>query len=54
MTGGASGGGWVVHRNGRSLVASVSSYIYEDDQESLYGPYQGSVAQNLYSQARSG
>src|SRR4029453_1311842 len=47
MTGGSSGGGWVV--GGR--VASVTSYGYAGDLFHLYGPYMGSIAQDLYEQA---
>ena len=48
MTGGSSGGGWVI-AGGR--VASVVSYGYAGDLFHLYGPYQGSTAQELYEQA---
>jgi Ca2+-binding RTX toxin-like protein len=49
MTGGSSGGGWVI--NGQ-FVNSVTSYAYEFDFNSLFGPYLGTTAQNLYQQAR--
>ena len=49
MTGGASGGGWVV--NGR-FVNSVTSYGYEFDLDSLFGPYFGTTAKSLYQEAR--
>ena len=45
MTPGSSGGGWVT-KGGK--VTSVTSYGYDDDPRSLYGPYMGSVARNLY------
>ena len=47
MTGGSSGGGWVVGNN----VMSVNSYGYTTEPNVMYGPYQGSVAQNLYTTA---
>ena len=47
MTGGSSGGGWVVGDN----VYSVNSYGYLTQPNVMYGPYQGSVAQSLYSSA---
>jgi V8-like Glu-specific endopeptidase len=47
MTGGSSGGGWVVGNN----VLSVNSYGYTTQPNVMYGPYQGSVAQNLYTTA---
>ncbi len=50
QTGGSSGGGWVVGGN----VLSVVSYGYQSLKNVLFGPYQGSVAQSLYSSASSG
>lgn len=50
MTGGSSGGGWVVGND----VLSVNSYGYSNQPNVMYGPYQGSVAQQLYTAASSG
>lgn len=50
MTGGSSGGGWVTG----GKVASVVSYGYEGDSTHLYGPYQGTAAQNLYDSLDNG
>jgi hypothetical protein len=47
MTGGSSGGGWVVGND----VLSINSYGYAAEPTSMYGPYQGSVAQQLYASA---
>jgi hypothetical protein len=47
MTGGSSGGGWIA---GGSVV-SVNSYGYRTLPNVMFGPYQGSVAQSLYTQA---
>jgi hypothetical protein len=47
MTGGSSGGGWIVGNN----VYSVNSYGYLNQPGVMYGPYQDSVAQGLYNQA---
>jgi hypothetical protein len=47
MTGGSSGGGWVVGNN----VLSVTSYGYGNLRNVLFGPYLGSVAQQLYNSA---
>ena len=47
MTGGSSGGGWVVG----SSVYSVNSYGYSNQPNVMYGPYQGSVAQSVYNTA---
>lgn len=49
MTGGSSGGGWVVGDS----VYSVNSYGYLTEPNVMYGPYQGSEAQSLYSSASS-
>lgn len=48
MTGGSSGGGWVIDG---SRVSSVTSYSYAGDVFHVYGPYQGDVAQELYQEA---
>jgi hypothetical protein len=50
MTGGSSGGGWIAGGS----VASVNSYGYTTLPNVMFGPYQGSVAQSLYTQAASG
>ncbi len=50
MTGGSSGGGWIVG----SSVYSVNSYGYSTLPDVMFGPYQGSVAQSLYTAAASG
>ena len=47
MTGGSSGGGWIAGGS----VASVNSYGYSTLPNVMFGPYQGSVAQSLYTQA---
>jgi V8-like Glu-specific endopeptidase len=50
MTGGSSGGGWIAG----SSVASVNSYGYSNLPGVMFGPYQGAVAQQLYTQASGG
>ena len=47
MTGGSSGGGWIANGS----VVSVNSYGYTTLPNVMFGPYQGSVAQSLYTQA---
>jgi V8-like Glu-specific endopeptidase len=47
MTGGSSGGGWVVGNK----VLSVNSYHYGNLRNVMFGPYQGTVAQQLYTSA---
>ena len=49
MTGGSSGGGWVVPSDG--FVYSVNSYGYSSLKNVMFGPFQGSVAQELYTTA---
>ena len=48
MTGGSSGGGWVIEDR---FVNSVTSYGYEFDPAHLYGPYLGTVAEQVYATA---
>ena len=50
MTGGSSGGGWIVGNN----VMSVNSYGYSNQPNVMYGPYLGSVAQSVYNAAAAG
>src|SRR5215216_339467 len=47
MTGGSSGGGWVVGND----VLSVNSYGYGNLRNVVFGPYQDGVAQQLYASA---
>jgi hypothetical protein len=49
MTGGSSGGGWIVG----SDLYSVNSYGYSNQPNVMYGPYMDSVAQSLYTAAAS-
>lgn len=52
MTGGSSGGGWLVNvRNGLGTVVSVNSYGYLGQPDAMYGPYQGNAAERLYERA---
>ena len=53
MTGGSSGGGWLVPADGNRLY-SVNSYGYSSIRNTMFGPYQGAVAQDLYTAAQSG
>ena len=50
MTGGSSGGGWIVGNN----VMSVNSYGYSNQPNVMFGPYLGSVAQSVYNAAAAG
>ncbi len=52
FTGGSSGGPWLV---GNPPVAlSVNDYKYVSDPNHMYGPYFGSIAQQLYTTATTG
>jgi V8-like Glu-specific endopeptidase len=51
MTGGASGGGWVTDGG---KVASVTSYSYRTQTDTLYGPYFGSAIRNFYDSVKNG
>jgi len=54
MTGGSSGGGWLVGESGGlGYVNSVNSYKYNNDPNSMYGPYFGNEALNLFNFATS-
>ena len=49
MTGGSSGGPWVVGLGGGNYVNSVTSYGYGSLPGVLFGPYFGDGAINLYN-----
>lgn len=46
MTGGSSGGGWIVQSK---YLNSVNSYGYATQPGRMYGPYFGAAAQSLYN-----
>lgn len=48
MTGGSSGGGWIVD----STLLTVTSYGYQLELETLYGPYMSTGAKSLYRNVR--
>jgi V8-like Glu-specific endopeptidase len=50
MTGGASGGGWIV---GGRFLNSVNSYGYLTQPNRMYGPYFGAAAQRLYNRVKN-
>ncbi|WP_083460420.1 trypsin-like serine peptidase [Jiangella muralis] len=47
MTGGSSGGGWLTSNR----LNSVNSYKYNNDPNTMYGPFFGSTAQSVYNAA---
>ncbi|MGV9774877.1 trypsin-like serine peptidase [Streptosporangium sp. NPDC003464] len=54
MTAGSSGGPWMSGfdpATGRGTITSVSSFKYSDDRSTMYGPYFGDVARELYTVA---
>jgi hypothetical protein len=53
MTGGSSGGGWVIDDgSGNGFVNSVNSYKYGLEPEVMFGPYFDSTTQALFNQAQ--
>lgn len=50
MTGGSSGGGWIVQA---AYLNSVNSYGYNGQPNRMYGPYFGPAAANLYNAIKS-
>jgi V8-like Glu-specific endopeptidase len=50
MTGGSSGGGWIVRG---AYLNSVNSYGYVGLSNRMYGPYFGAAAANLYNAVKS-
>lgn len=49
MTGGSSGGGWIINQSsGLGYINSVNSYKYDNDASSMYGPYFGNEAKSLF------
>ncbi|SDG13605.1 V8-like Glu-specific endopeptidase [Sinosporangium album] len=54
MTAGSSGGPWLSGfdaQSGRGTITSVSSFKYSDDQKTMYGPYFGESAKQLFTTA---
>jgi hypothetical protein len=51
MTGGSSGGGWIV---GGKYIESVTSYGYNNDPNTLYGPYFGDAIRSFYASVKDG
>jgi V8-like Glu-specific endopeptidase len=56
MTAGSSGGPWLSGFDpvtGRGTLTSVSSFKYSDDRRTMYGPYFGESAKQLYATAQN-
>jgi hypothetical protein len=56
MTGGSSGGPWFAdfsEEDGTGLLYSVNSYKYQNDKNTMYGPYFGSGTQATYNAANN-
>ena len=49
MTGGSSGGPWLINNN--STINSVNSFGYQGVRNVMFGPYFGSDIQSAYSTA---
>lgn len=57
MTGGSSGGPWFTkfdEKAGTGLQSSVNSFGYQFLPDTMFGPYFGKDAKNLYQQAQAG
>ena len=50
MTGGSSGGGWIIQNQ---YLNSVNSYGYKSQRNRMYGPYFGNQAISLYNAVKS-
>jgi hypothetical protein len=56
MTGGSSGGPWFAsfsEATGTGLLYSVNSYKYQNDKNTMYGPYFGNGAETTYDAANN-
>jgi V8-like Glu-specific endopeptidase len=55
MTGGSSGGGWLINiaSNGLGYVNGLNSYRYSTTPNNLFGPYFGNEALSLYNAVRN-
>jgi V8-like Glu-specific endopeptidase len=54
MTGGSSGGGWVIEdASGNGFVNSVNSYKYGAEPEVMFGPYFDSTTQAIFNAAQN-
>jgi hypothetical protein len=54
MTGGASGGGWILRWSfGGGFINSVNSYKYTTQPLAMYGPYHGNDALSVFNNART-
>ncbi|MDH6237579.1 hypothetical protein [Cryobacterium sp. CG_9.6] len=51
MTGGSSGGPWFIGSGSTGLQNSVNSFGYSNIQNTMFGPYWGSVIANTYAAA---
>jgi V8-like Glu-specific endopeptidase len=51
MTGGSSGGPWFIGSGSNGLQNSVNSFGYNNVPNTMFGPYWGSVIQNVYAAA---
>lgn len=53
MTGGSSGGGWLISHNGSfGYLNGHNDYKYANDSQHMYSPYYGSDWYNVYDQAQ--
>jgi hypothetical protein len=53
LTGGSSGGGWLVQSNGTWYVNGHNDYQYTNDPNTMYSPYYGNEALAIYNSAQA-
>lgn len=53
MTGGSSGGGWLIARNGKYYVNGHNDYKYSNDPYHMYSPYYGDEWFKVYDTAQN-
>ncbi|WP_347110213.1 hypothetical protein AAHB33_05745 [Paenarthrobacter sp. S56] len=51
MTGGSSGGPWIIGTSSTGYQNSINSYGYGSNSTTMYGPYWGTVIQSTYNTA---
>lgn len=54
MTGGSSGGPWILSFGNANLVNGLVSYGYDRYKKATFGPYFGDAVRDLFNCARDG
>jgi V8-like Glu-specific endopeptidase len=53
MTGGSSGGPWVITRNNMHYANGINSFTYKNEPNNMYSPYFGQGILNLYNEVKN-